>query len=170
MVASITYEKKGFEASREDLARIGTQAHDLMKRLRYRVDADSRAFERILEANRMPRVSEEDRRARDEAIQEATLGAIEVPLSAMRDAARALDLAGEIAVKGVPSALSDAGVAALMASAAVQGAHYNVTINLTGLTDTARADRIRDEARELMRRTTERAGEIATRIRKSLES
>lgn len=169
MVASITYDKKGFEASRDELARIGTEAHAVKARLQDGVDADARAFDGLLEANRMPRGTEEERGAREEVIRKATLGAIEVPLSVMKDSASALDLAGEIAERGVPSALSDAGVAALMAAAAVEAAYYNVTINLAGLTDAPRAARIRDDARELMARATDRAREITTRVRKSLE-
>ncbi len=128
MVAGITYERKGAEPHREILASLGTRAQRIKASMADAVDEDSGAFDRLLAANRMPRRTEEERNARDRAIREATLGAIAVPLRVMKDALEALEIAGEVAGRGAPSAVSDAGVAALAAAAAVEGAGMNVRI------------------------------------------
>ncbi|HEY3176520.1 MAG TPA: glutamate formimidoyltransferase [Candidatus Polarisedimenticolia bacterium] len=164
MVAAISYGHKGFEERRDDLARLGREAHEAAARMLMAVDDDACAFDRVMEANRMPKGTEFEGRARDDAIQEATLGAIEVPLSVMKEALRALEIAAEVARLGVPAALSDAGVAALAAWTALEGAFYNVRINLPDLTDAARAARIAAQADDLLAR-----GEpIARRTREDL--
>ena len=169
MVASISFERKGFEDRRDVLTRLGLEAHELCGRMLAAVDADATAFDRVLAAGRMPKAGEEDRRARDIALQEATLAAIEIPLSVMRDALRALQLAGEAAALGVPVTLSDAGVAALAAAAAVEGAWYNVRINLPGLTDETLAGPLRQEADTMCAQAETAKREIGSRVRKGLD-
>lgn len=168
MVASISFERKGFEDRRDRLTRLGLEAQDLSARMLTAVDADATAFDSVLAAGRMPKTSNEERRLRDRAIQEATRSAIEVPLSVMKDGLRALQLAGETADQGAPAALSDAGVAALAAAAACEGAWYNVRINLPGLTDATLSGRLRQEADTIRAQAeTERAA-IGERVRKGL--
>ncbi len=170
MIASITYEREESEEARQDLARLGTDAHELRSAMLRNVDEDATAFDRVLEAGRMPRKTDAERQLREEALQKATLGAIEVPLSVMKDGLRVIQLAGEVAERGVPAALSDAGVAALAAAAAVEGAYYNVVTNLTGLTGRTRRDRLHGEASELLAKASELKKSIAARVRQKLES
>jgi len=169
MVAVLSHEKKGMEALRDDFARLGLEAHAIKQRLVLAIDEDTKAFDAVMEATRMRRRTDEEKQARQEALQAATLQAIAVPLSVMRDSLRALELAAEIADKGTPAALSDAGVAALAAAAAVEGAWYNVAINLAGVADTARAASLRKEASDLLERAEKLA--LATRgaVRKRLD-
>jgi glutamate formiminotransferase/formiminotetrahydrofolate cyclodeaminase len=154
MVAGISYEHKGFESRRESLAQLGAEAQSLCTEMLAAMDEDTAAFNRLMEANRRPRATEQDRLAREEAIREATRGAIDVPLAVMKQALRALELAELIARQGAQTALSDAGVAALAAAAAVEGAYYNVRINLRGLADPS-APSIKAEATALMARMAE---------------
>ena len=154
MVAAISYEHKGYEARRESLARLGEEAQSLCTQMLAAMDEDTAAFNRLMEANRMPRATGPERAARDEAVRETTRGAIDVPLAVMRQALRALELAEQIASAGAQTALSDAGVAALAAAAAVEGAYYNVRINLRGLADPS-ASPIQTDAAALMARMAE---------------
>ena len=168
MVASISYEKKGFEDRHDRLTRLGLEAHELSSRMLDAVDEDATAFDQVLAAGRMPKGTEEDRRARDIALQQATRAAIEVPLSVMRGALRALTLAGEAAEHGAPATLSDAGVAALASAAAIEGAWYNVRINLPGLTDDALARRLRQEADTIASQAENERRAVGARVRAGL--
>jgi glutamate formiminotransferase/formiminotetrahydrofolate cyclodeaminase len=170
MVSALSYERKGTEGRREAFARLGGEAQSLKSRLLDAVDADADAFDRLIEANRLPRGNDDERRTREDAVRAATLGAIEVPLSVMRDSVKALELAGEMARDGLASALSDAGVAALAAGAAAEGAYYNVRINLPGLDDQAASARLRSESEGLLHRAAELKESVTTALRQSLEN
>jgi len=88
----------------------------------------------------------------------------------MRDAARAVELAGEVAALGAASAVSDLGVAAAAASAAVEGAYYNVLINMPGLSDRTRAAALRKEAEDLLSRTEISRARVTRKVREALGS
>jgi formiminotetrahydrofolate cyclodeaminase len=99
-----------------------------------------------MEAMRLPRTSEGERHARDRALQEAYRRAAEVPLEAVRLSLTVLELANIAALKGRKDAASDAGTAALLARAAVEGAALNVMINLQTLEDESFVRDCRSEA------------------------
>jgi len=94
---------------------------------------DSEAFDAVVASFRLPRESDEDKDRRRVAIREATLGAADVPYQTAMSAMQLLKLLPELAEKGNPNAASDVGVAALLASAALKGAIFNVEINLQSL-------------------------------------
>jgi len=95
--------------------------------------SDSEAFDAVVASFRLPRESDEDKVRRRDAIREATLGAADVPYQTAMSAMQLLRLLPELAEKGNPNAASDVGVAALLASAALKGAIFNVEINLQSL-------------------------------------
>ncbi len=99
------------------------------------VDEDTHAFQGILKAFRQPKNSEEEKAVRQNAIQQATRYAIEVPYSVMEQAMKSFDVIREMAENGNPNSASDAGVGALCARAAVHGAFMNVKINTVDLDD-----------------------------------
>lgn len=134
MVAVLSHTKKGFESKHADLDRIAVRAQQLKDQLLAAVDADTDAFDRLLEAMRM---SKEDP-SRDLAIADATVGAAEVPLGVLEACPEVIDLCREIARIGLQASLSDAGVGAQVARAAAAGAYQNVCINLGGLASDAR--------------------------------
>ena len=168
MVAAVSYGRKGFESRRDDLERLGLEAQAIKARLVQAVEEDARSFDRVLEANRMPRKTEADRKARDKATQEATREAIAVPLAVMRHSVRAMELAAEIAQKGVETAVSDAGVAVLAAGAAVDGAGYNVAINLPGLADVTEAEAFSAEAAGLREKASRLRDKATDEVGRSL--
>ena len=141
------------------------KAQGLRKRLLDAVDRDTEAFNRVMAAFRMPRMSEGDRKARKEAIAEATKGAARVPLEVMQMGVEALELALLVAEKGNRGSITDAGVGGLMGRACVAGAHYNVLINLQGLGDEAFVDEMRTSSKTLR----DRAEDLAARIDATLE-
>jgi len=135
MVANLTVGKKGYEAVASELKGVAIRAQEVKDALLAAVDEDTRAFNRVMEAFALPKKTDEQQRARQDAIQEATRQATRVPLQVMEQATQALELAAVVAEKGLASAVSDAGVAAIMARAAAEGAALNVRINLGSLQD-----------------------------------
>jgi glutamate formiminotransferase/formiminotetrahydrofolate cyclodeaminase len=120
------------------------------------VDEDARAFNRVMDAIRLPRATEAETRARDQAVQAAYRRAAEAPLETARLSHAALELARVAALKGRHDAASDAGSAALLARAAVEAAALNVAINLQALEDDAfvracrtEVDRLRASSRRI---------------------
>lgn len=134
MVAVLSHTKKGFESKHEALDAIAVRAQKLKDEFLAAVDADTAAFDRLLEAMRMPK----DDRARDAAITDATVAATEVPLGVLEKCPEVIDLCREVAKIGLPASLSDAGVGAQMVRAAAAGAYQNVCINLGQLSDKKR--------------------------------
>jgi len=135
MVANLTYTKKGFEDLRPEMDGVGVEAQKLKALFARAVDEDTDAFNRVMDAMRLPRKTEEHQARRGQAIQEATKGAIQVPLSVLELSLDAARLARIVVEKGNPNSLSDAGVASLCARLAANGAFYNVLINLPGIED-----------------------------------
>ncbi len=170
MVAGVSYERREMEPRREELGALGARAQALKARLLDAVDEDAAAFRGMLEAGRLPRTTEDDRRARADALLQATRRAIEVPLWVMKDAVEALELAGRAAVEGAAAASSDAGVAAACAAAAAEGAYYNVRINLSGLSDASLAATLRAEAEALRARARELAGAAGRSVVERIEA
>ena len=130
MVANLTVGKKGYEAAWESSATLAERAQALKAALLVAVDDDTRAFDDVLAAMRLPKVSEEQQRAREAAIAAAYEKATAVPLATARLCLQALELAKEAAITGNRNSVSDAGVGALLAKAGLDAAILNVRINL----------------------------------------
>ena len=140
MVANLSSHKRGWDERWEefsDWAEQGKRCHDELLRL---VDEDTRAFDAVLAAFRMPQGSDEEKAARDRAVQAATCRAIEAPLRVMEVARESLPVIRAMAEHGLKTSVSDAGVGALCARTAVMGAYLNVKINTKDLEDRAKAD------------------------------
>jgi glutamate formiminotransferase len=129
MVAVLSHTKKGFESKHAELDRIAVRGQELKDKFLAAVDADTAAFDRLLESFRIPK----DDPNRNAAIEAATIGAAEVPLSVLEGCAEVIELCREVARIGLQASLSDAGVGAQVARAAAAGAYQNVCINLVGV-------------------------------------
>src|SRR2546428_1674067 len=134
MVAGISHGKKDYEANQNDLDKIARRAQELKDQFVVAIDADTAAFDRLLEAMRLPA----DNPAKDSAIVDATIRATEVPLGVLEACPEVIELCRQVARIGFQASLSDAGVGSQMARAAAAGAYQNVCINLAGLSDAAR--------------------------------
>ncbi len=138
MVAVLSHTRKGFEAKQNDLDRIAVRAQALKDQFLAAVDADTAAFDRLLDAMRMPKTSPEEHAARDAALTDATVLATEVPLGVLEACPEVIELCAEIGRIGLQASISDAGVGVQMARAAAAGAYQNVCINLAGLAEASR--------------------------------
>jgi len=114
------------------------RAQEIKDELLRAVDADTDAFDLLLEAMRMPKGTDEEKVARKQAMIDATVQAIEVPLGVLELCPETIELCREIAKIGLEASLSDAGVGIQMARAAAAGAYQNVCINMSGLDDEAK--------------------------------
>lgn len=149
MVANLSAHKAGWDDRWEEFSDIAVKGQSLVDTLLHLVDEDTEAFNRIMAAIGLPKGSEEERKARAEAMEEATLYACRVPLQTMKESLATFEPLREVALKGNPASASDAGVGALAARAAVHGAGLNVRINAAGLSDKEMAHRLVAEAADL---------------------
>ncbi|MBM3293080.1 MAG: glutamate formimidoyltransferase [Candidatus Aminicenantes bacterium] len=168
MVANLTVGKKGYERVDREMDRTAGQAQNLKDRLLRAVDLDTIAFGRVMEALRLPQATAEQRSERQAALEAANREATAVPLGVLRDALALIDAAGAAAAKGNRNSLSDAGVAALTAAAAAEGAFYNVFINLPNLGDAEARAMIKKEAASLRRRILRRSAVVRKRVETNL--
>jgi glutamate formiminotransferase/formiminotetrahydrofolate cyclodeaminase len=124
------------------------------------VDLDTDAFNAVLAARRLPNTTDEQRRARDAAVEAANHEATRVPLRVLERAVETLDLALRTARDGLPASASDAGVAGACALACAEGAALNVRINLPSIGDGAVAGEIDATQRRLLETARKLAGEV----------
>lgn len=149
MVANLSAHKPGWDEQWEFFSDWAEKGKRVMNELLALVDEDTDAFNCIMAVFGMPKGTDAEKAARAEAMEKATLYATEVPLKTMKASFRAFEVASEMAEKGNPNSVSDAGVGALAARAAVQGAFLNVKINAAGLKDRAKAEALVAEAAEI---------------------
>ncbi|MBR1436868.1 MAG: glutamate formimidoyltransferase, partial [Bacteroidales bacterium] len=146
MVANLSAHKRGWDDRWEEFSDIAVKGQALTDELLALVDEDTASFDAIMAVLAMPKGTPEEKEARAEAMEKATLYAAQVPLKTMKAAFKALPLALEMASKGNPASASDAGVGALAATTAVKGACLNVRINASSLKDRDMADALVNEA------------------------
>jgi glutamate formiminotransferase/formiminotetrahydrofolate cyclodeaminase len=168
MVANLTVGKKGYEAAQKSLKRAALRGQELKDEYLRLVDLDTEAFNKVMEAMRLPKATDEQAAERRDALEAATKEATLVPFRTLEGALELLKLARKAAEKGNRNSLSDAGVAALAARAAAEGAYYNVRINLPGLTDAEFKARTARAASSIRRRVLRGAGEIGRLVEKEL--
>ena len=146
MVANLSAHKPGWDDRWEYFSRYAEDGHAVMSELIRLVDEDTAAFNGIMNVFSMPKSNQQEKEARAEALERATLYATEVPLRTMRCSMRAFPVLRAMVEQGNPNSVSDAGVGALAVRAAVFGAMLNVKINAAGLKDRAKADEMTAEA------------------------
>ena len=149
MVANLSSHKAGWDDRWEFFSNWADNGMGVMNELLYLVDEDTAAFNKIMDVFGMPKGTEEEKAARAEAMEAATLYATQVPLRTMKAAYKAFDVVRAMAEEGNPNSVTDAGVGALAARSAVMGACLNVKINAAGLKDRATADALVKEAEEI---------------------
>ncbi len=151
MVAGLTEGRKKYESVDGQVRELHSRLSGARSALQALVREDAAAYRQVMRAMKMPRETAEEKAVRAAAIEQATRSATEVPLRTVRAAAAVMEQLEVLAGIGNPNARSDAAVGAQLACAALKGAQYNVLINLSGLKDTAFAERCRSEAAALAR-------------------
>ncbi len=149
MVANLSAHKRGWDDRWEefsDWAEKGQQYKDELLRL---VDEDTRAFNKIMEAFALPKKTDEEKKIRQQAIEEASKHAMEIPFKVMETAYNSIAVMRAMAENGNPNSVSDAGVGVLCAVTAVEGAYLNVKINAMGIHDKKFTEKLLRKAEEI---------------------
>jgi glutamate formiminotransferase/formiminotetrahydrofolate cyclodeaminase len=168
LVAGLTVGKKKYATVDAEMRELALRAAGLVNTLSALVSRDAQAFTMVTDAYKLPSEPADAAARRQAAITDALLGAAEVPLETARACAEVAELAVTCATKGNTNAVSDAGVAALLASAACQGAIYNVRINVASLEDKSRGAGLLDEANRLLARTNELVARATAAVDKAI--
>ena len=140
MVANLSSHKAGWDEHWEEFSNWAVRGQKFKEELIFLVDEDTRAFNRIMDAFSLPKGTDEEKKARKAAIQEASKYAIQVPFRVMEKSLESMEVMEAMAKTGMAASASDVGVGALCARTAVMGAYLNVKINAAGLDDKAFAD------------------------------
>ena len=135
MVANLSSHKKGWDERWAEFGTWAEKGQELKTALLKMVDEDTNSFNAIIDAMRLPKATDEEKTARSLAIENATKYAVEVPLKVMQLSLQTFEIIEAMAKIGNPNSVTDAGVGALCARAAVLGAYLNVKVNLGGLKD-----------------------------------
>jgi glutamate formiminotransferase / formiminotetrahydrofolate cyclodeaminase len=164
MVAGLTAGRPKYAAVEPEMRKIISDGADLTRTLRALADRDAEAYAAVSAAYKLPKGAE----GREAAITAALMEATRVPLETAHAAAKVAALAVTVAEKGNPNAVSDAGVAALLAEAACRGAAYNVRINVASLPDRTLGDDLAAQAIRLVEATSASSAAAAAEVERHL--
>jgi glutamate formiminotransferase / formiminotetrahydrofolate cyclodeaminase len=170
MVAGLTIGRKKYVAVEPEMTVVAANAENLADRLSALVAKDADAYAAVSAAYKLPKDSDVAAKARDEAITQSLLGAAEVPLETARLCAQAAELAATVAAKGNSNAITDAGVAAMLAEAGCRGAAYNVRVNVTSLSDRSLGAHLEHDAKSIVESAALHAKEACALVERALSS
>jgi glutamate formiminotransferase / formiminotetrahydrofolate cyclodeaminase len=170
MVAQLTVGKKGHEEAQEGMKSLAVEAQAQKDFFLRAIDDDTAAFNALMTTFKLPKDTPEKKTERDRAIQKATQNAIEVPKQVLFRAQKAVELAGTCAKSGNQNSLSDAGVAALCAVTAAEGAYYNVVINLAAISDRSYVDRTLLECDKMLQTIRSAGKELLSHLETTLKT
>ncbi len=162
MVANLSAHKPGAQWEDQwekfsEQAEIGQKLKDDLLKL---VDEDTHAFNKIMDAMKLPKGTDDEKLKRQQAIEAASKYAIEVPYMVMEKSLASMEVIKAMATYGNPNSVSDAGVGALCARSAVLGAFLNVKINASGLDDKSYVAKKLESGAEIERKAMELESEI----------
>ena len=170
MVAGLTIGRKKYAQVESEMTVVAANAEVLARGLSKLVERDADAYSAVSAAYKMPKEPEHALAARKNAITSALLGAAEVPLETARLCAQAAELAASVAAKGNSNAVTDSGVAALLASAGCRGAAFNVRINVAALDDRSLGKHLEDEALALVTAADRYSAEACAAVERALSN
>jgi glutamate formiminotransferase / formiminotetrahydrofolate cyclodeaminase len=160
MVANLSSHKRGWDDRWKEFSDVAEKGQHYKNLLLKAVDADTLAFNRIMDAFSLPKNTDEEKANRKNAIENATIHAIKVPFQVMQYAYESMEVMKEMVISGNPNSVTDAGVGALCARTAVIGAHLNVLINAADLKENAEVKAILLEAENIKNKAIELENEI----------
>ncbi len=170
MVANLSSHKKGWDDRWKEFSDIALEGKEIQNELLVLVDEDTRAFNMILEAYRLPKNTDGEKTIRQMKIDEAVKNAVSVPLRVMQTALRGFKVVRSMAENGNPNSVSDAAVGAMALEACVMGAFLNVKINCRELDDKAFVDEVFSEAQHIAARANSEKAEIVAFSEKIIRS
>lgn len=164
MVANLTLGKKKYEDKEEMMKEIAQKSSNYQAGFIKDIDADSDAYNKVFDAFKLPKETDEEKAHRSEQIQIATKIAADVPMQVARNAYALMDQIEKVAANGNQNAITDACVAMMAARTAVLGALLNVRINLGSIKDIEYVERMTKEAAQLEKDAIRREQELLSRI------
>lgn len=172
MVKNLTVGKKAFEELdgeiRDKLLTNSKRIEELIEELNHIVDEDTKAFDGVMQAFKLPKETEEEKLARSKAIQDGYKLALKVPLVCGEKCLELLRLQDIFAHYGNVNAITDVGVGTLLAYAGLEGALFNVTINLNSIKDQDFKDEISAKVESMLKEGNERKEELLKVVYKRL--
>ncbi|RMG76865.1 MAG: glutamate formimidoyltransferase [Bacteroidetes bacterium] len=160
MVANLSAHKRGWDERWKEFSDWAVKGQEYLNRLLNLVDEDTNAFNQIMAAYGLPKNTEEEKKARRQAIQEATKNAILIPFQVMETAYQSMEVIEKMAEIGNPNSITDAGVGALCARTAVMGAFMNVKINTADYEDKQFVEEILAKGNEIQQKAIEKEQKI----------
>ncbi len=160
MVANLSSHKRGWDDKWEEYSNWAENGVNYQNKLLELVDEDTYAFNKIIDAYRMPKDNDESKNKRTEAIQEATKYAITVPFKIMETSYKSMSVIKKMAEIGNPNSITDAAVGALCARTSVLGAFLNVRINCKDCDDQKFVNTIINQGNEIVKKTNQLEKEI----------
>ncbi len=167
MVSSLTLSREKYASAHEAVRPIAEAAATARSEFLSLAREDAEAYDAVVAARRLAKETEEEKAARSLRLGEANRRATEVPMRTARAAMQLLEYLPELVEKGNPSAASDAGAAALLLEAAVEGALLNVGINLSGVDDAAFVSQMQRETADLQVEAQRLRSHVVAAVRKS---
>lgn len=164
MVANISSHKRGWDERWDEFSAWAEKGKTIQNELLKLVDEDTNAFNMIMGAFKMPKNTDEEKKERKKAIEEATKNAIMVPFSIMETALRSYEVIEEMVKEGNPNSVTDAGVGALAVRTCIKGAYLNVCVNTQGLEDQQFGEDIKEKAADIVKQSDRREKEIVEKV------
>lgn len=155
MVTNLTIEKPKYEEVWDEMSMIRQEVSMMRDDLLALIEEDSKSYQVVMDAYKLPKGTEEEKAARSEEIQRTLYIAALTPLNIARKCLEAFHLVQTVLEKGNRNAYSDAKVAAVMLRSAIYGAVFNVRINLESIKDSAIRDTFQAEIESIIKRTDE---------------
>lgn len=168
MVYNLTEGKKSYkELDEKDRKELDSNFEEIKKsiqRLNNFVDEDTKAFDDVMKAFKMPKETDEEKQKRSDAIQAGYKKALELPLDCAKECKRVLELQNVFANYGNVNAITDVGVGALLAYTGLEGALLNVSINLNSIKDDDYREEKTKEAEELLKKGKELREDLMNKV------
>jgi len=165
MVSGLTIGSKKYEEVHEEMQVVKAKANELSQSLLDDIAKDSDAFTKVMDAFKMPKATDEDKKARSAAIQLALKGAAEVPMDVANKAYDVMELSKTVVAKGNKNAVTDGMVSAMVARTAVLSALLNVKINLSSIKDSEYVDEMTQKVNDLETNAKEKETAILSSVK-----
>jgi len=169
MVSNLSANKPGWENKLDYFSPLAETGQKIKKELLFLVDEDTRSFNAIIDAIRMAKDTDEEKKIRAAAIEKASQYAAEVPLKVMQTASKAIPLIEAMIENGNAASITDAGVGALCLQTAIQGAFMNVSINIKDLSDKEFASRLGNESKKLNTESIQELSNLVATVNQRIE-
>lgn len=169
MVANLSSHKRGWDDRWEHFSDWAVKGQKLQEKLLFLVDEDTRSFNAIIDAIRLPKSSEDEKKQRLQAIQDATKYAMDVPFQVVQTAYEALEVCQQMVKEGNPSSVTDGGVGALCLLTCMESALYNVKINAQDLKDKEYANNLISKGEDLLKKASLTVEEVRQKLNSMLD-